>query len=52
MKHPLGLAAFCAVAMGAAHAPAVHAEKADRKEKITINAVDGDADHGKGLYRL
>jgi len=28
------------------------AEKADRKEKITINAVDGDADHGKGFYRL
>jgi len=29
-----------------------NAEKADRKEKITINAVDGDADHGKGFYRL
>lgn len=28
------------------------AEKADRKEKITINAIDGDADHGKGFYRL
>ncbi len=28
------------------------AEKADRKEKININAVDGDADAGKGFYRL
>jgi lipopolysaccharide export system protein LptA len=28
------------------------AEKADRKEKIKINAVDGDADAGKGFYRL
>ena len=26
------------------------AEKADRKEKILINAVDGDADHAKGFY--
>ena len=25
-----------------------HAEKADRKEKVTINAIDGDADHAKG----
>ena len=31
---------------------AASAEKADRKEKITINAIDGDADHGKGFYRL
>lgn len=29
-----------------------HAEKADRKEKVTINAIDGDADHAKGFYRL
>ena len=28
------------------------AEKADRKEKILINAVDGDADHAKGFYKL
>ncbi|MBL8310348.1 MAG: lipopolysaccharide transport periplasmic protein LptA [Burkholderiales bacterium] len=42
--------AVACVALFAA-APAV-AEKADRKEKITINAVDGDADHGKGFYRL
>lgn len=28
------------------------AEKADRKEKVTINAVDGDADHAKGFYKL
>ncbi|MCZ2136521.1 MAG: lipopolysaccharide transport periplasmic protein LptA [Burkholderiales bacterium] len=33
-------------------ATAAHAEKADRKEKVTINAIDGDADHGKGFYRL
>jgi lipopolysaccharide transport protein LptA len=28
------------------------AEKADRKEKVIINAVDGDADHAKGFYKL
>ena len=28
------------------------AEKADRKEKILINAIDGDADHAKGFYKL
>ena len=28
------------------------AEKADRKEKVTINAVDGNADHAKGFYKL
>ena len=33
-------------------ATATHAGKADRKEKVTINAIDGDADHGKGFYRL
>ena len=26
------------------------AEKADRKAKILINAIDGDADHAKGFY--
>lgn len=31
---------------------AAFAEKADRKEKVTINAVDGDADHAKGFYKL
>lgn len=41
------LTAFCALLPLAASA-----EKADRKEKITINAIDGDADHGKGFYRL
>jgi lipopolysaccharide transport protein LptA len=41
----LGLAAWALPGLASA-------EKADRKEKITINAVDGDADHGKGLYRL
>ena len=30
----------------------VAAEKADRKEKVRINAVDGDADHAKGFYKL
>ena len=28
------------------------AEKADRKAKIVINAIDGDADHAKGFYKL
>ena len=28
------------------------AEKADRKEKILINAVDGNADHATGFYKL
>lgn len=30
----------------------VAAEKADRKEKILINAVDGNADHATGFYKL
>lgn len=44
--------ALCALVLAAASVAPTFAEKADRKEKITINAVDGDADHGKGFYRL
>ena len=52
MKHNVLLAwamipAFCLMI-----SPDVAAETADRKEKIKINAVDGDADAGKGFYRL
>ncbi len=53
MKHlpPLSALAAAVVLAGLASLPA-HAEKADRKEKVTINAIDGDADHAKGFYRL
>lgn len=50
-KRQVLIGAAIAVSCGLASF-AAHAEKADRKEKITINAVDGDADHGKGFYRL
>lgn len=52
IRHARG-AASVVLAVAALAIPALAgAEKADRKEKITINAVDGDADHGKGFYRL
>jgi len=44
--------AATAVALALAVPSLVWAEKADRKEKVTINAIDGDADHARGFYRL
>jgi len=58
MKHLLApffnqpLLAAIAVASGMLAPMLAYAEKADRKEKVTINAIDGDADHAKGFYRL
>jgi lipopolysaccharide export system protein LptA len=55
MKHafvPFVPITLCVSLTMALFVPAAHAEKADRKEKITINAIDGDADHAKGFYRL
>ena len=52
MKHPAGTAIFLLLALCVLPVQFALAEKADRKEKITINAIDGDADHGKGFYRL
>lgn len=52
MKHNILLALAVIPALCLMLAPDAAAEKADRKEKIKINAVDGDADAGKGFYRL
>ena len=52
MKRPFALSVATISAFCLLIPPEASAEKADRKEKIKINAVDGDADHGKGFYRL
>ena len=52
MKRPFALSVATILAFCLLIPPEASAEKADRKEKIKINAVDGDADHGKGFYRL
>ncbi len=52
MKHTVHLALAVIPALCLLLPMGAIAEKADRKEKIKINAVDGDADAGKGFYRL
>lgn len=52
MKHNVLLALAMIPAFCLMLSPDAAAETADRKEKIKINAVDGDADAGKGFYRL
>ena len=52
MKPNVLLAAAVIPALCLLFAMDAAAEKADRKEKILINAIDGDADHAKGFYKL
>jgi lipopolysaccharide export system protein LptA len=56
MKHdvvrPVALMLAAIPLLALLQSTAANAEKADRKEKIKINAVDGDADHAKGFYKL